>query len=63
MQIEVLPDSDAVAREAAKFITAEARAAIRARGRFLVAVSGGRVRQVRALVLADREAVSGLGSN
>jgi hypothetical protein len=41
MQIDVLPDSDAVAREAAKFIAAEARAAIRARGRFLFAVSGG----------------------
>ena len=41
MKIDVLPDSDAVAREAAKFIAAEARAAIRARGRFLFAVSGG----------------------
>jgi 6-phosphogluconolactonase len=42
MKIDVLPDSDAVAREAAKFIAAEARSAIRARGRFLFAVSGGR---------------------
>ena len=42
MKIDVRPDSDAVAREAAKFIAAEARAAVRARGRFLFAVSGGR---------------------
>jgi 6-phosphogluconolactonase len=42
MKIDVRPDSDAVAREAAKFIAAEARAASRARGRFLFAVSGGR---------------------
>ena len=41
MQIDVLPDADAVAREAAKFIAAEARAAVLARGRFLFAVSGG----------------------
>ena len=42
MKIDVLPDADAVAREAAKFIAAEARAAVLARGRFLLAVSGGR---------------------
>ena len=42
MKIDVRPDSDAVAREAAKFIAAEARAAVLARGRFLFAVSGGR---------------------
>jgi 6-phosphogluconolactonase len=42
MKIDVLPDADAVAREAAKLIAAEARAAVRARGRFLLAVSGGR---------------------
>ena len=41
MKIDVLPDSDTVAREAAKFIAAEARAAVLARGRFLFAVSGG----------------------
>ena len=42
MKIDVLPDSDTAAREAAKFIAAEARAAVLARGRFLFAVSGGR---------------------
>ena len=42
MKIEVLADADTVAREAAAFDAAEARAAVAARGRFIVAVSGGR---------------------
>jgi len=37
----VLNDADAVAREAAKIIAAEARDAVAARGRFIMAVSGG----------------------
>ena len=41
MQIEVLADADAVARQGAAFLAAEARAAVAARGRFVVAVSGG----------------------
>ena len=41
MKVEILPDADTVAREAAKFIGAEARAAVTARGRFVMAVSGG----------------------
>src|SRR5262245_56723218 len=41
MKIDILPDADTVAREAAKFIAAEARAAVTARGRFVMAVSGG----------------------
>jgi 6-phosphogluconolactonase len=41
MDIEVLPDADTVAREAAKFIAAEARSAVAERGRFVMAVSGG----------------------
>ncbi len=41
MQIEILPDPAAVATRAAKFIAAEARAAVAARGRFTFAVSGG----------------------
>jgi 6-phosphogluconolactonase len=41
MKIEVLPDADTVAREAAKFVAEEARAAVVARGRFVIAVSGG----------------------
>lgn len=41
MKIQVFASADAVAREAAKTIAAEARAAVGARGRFLVALSGG----------------------
>src|SRR5690242_5831230 len=41
MRIEVLTDSDAVARKAASLIAAEARQAVAARGRFVMAVSGG----------------------
>ena len=41
MTIQVLNDADAVAREAAKIIAAEARDAVAARGRFIMAVSGG----------------------
>lgn len=42
MTAEVLPDADAVARRAAALIAADARAAVAARGRFTLAVSGGR---------------------
>ena len=41
MKVEVLPDPEAVARRAAGILAAEARAAAVARGRFLLAVSGG----------------------
>jgi 6-phosphogluconolactonase len=41
MKIEILPDSAAVARKAAEIIAAEARSAVAARGRFVMAVSGG----------------------
>src|ERR1700752_1833744 len=41
MKIEILPDADTVAREAAKFIAAEARSPVAERGRFVMAVSGG----------------------
>lgn len=41
MNIEVLADADAVARKAAAVIAAEAHAAVAARGRFVMAVSGG----------------------
>src|SRR5262249_24172158 len=52
MDINVLPDEDAVARQAAKVIAAEARGAAAERGRFTMAVSGGRTpwAMVRALV-------------
>lgn len=41
MHIEVFPDAAAVALAAARFVAAEARAAVQARGKFLLAVSGG----------------------
>ena len=55
MRIEVLPDPDLVARKAAALLAAEARAAVLARGRFVVAVSGGRTpwHMLRALAGED----------
>jgi 6-phosphogluconolactonase len=55
MKIEVLPDADAVAQKGAEIIAAEARAAVKARGRFIVAVSGGRTpwQMLRALANED----------
>jgi 6-phosphogluconolactonase len=51
MQIQIHTDADAVARAAAKTIAAEARAAVADRGRFIMAVSGGRTpwQMLRAL--------------
>lgn len=42
MRIEVLPNDGSVAREGAVFIAAQARAAVADRGKFVMAVSGGR---------------------
>jgi 6-phosphogluconolactonase len=42
MKMEVFSDDESTARAAAKFIAADAAAAIAARGRFVMAVSGGR---------------------
>jgi len=42
MHIDVLENADAVARKAAAIIADEARRAVAARGRFVVAVSGGK---------------------
>ena len=55
MKIEILPDADSVAREAAKFIAAEARAAVAARGRFVMAVSGGHTPWQMLRALANEE--------
>jgi 6-phosphogluconolactonase len=51
LRIEALTDADAVARAGAAFTTLEARAAVAARGRFIMAVSGGRTpwQMLRAL--------------
>ncbi len=53
MTIERLPDADAVARAGAAFTAAEARAAVAARGRFIMAISGGRTPWTMLRVLAD----------
>lgn len=55
MKIEVLPDADAVALRAAAFIAAEARTSVASRGRFVLAVSGGRTpwQMLRALAGED----------
>ena len=53
MKIEVLPDAEKVARRAAEFIAEEARDAVRARGRFTLAVSGGRTPWQMLGALAD----------
>ena len=51
MKFEVQPDEEAVARRAAAIIAADLRAAVTSRGRFAMAVSGGRTpwRMLRAL--------------
>jgi 6-phosphogluconolactonase len=55
MKIEVLADPAAAAQKAAEIIAADARAAVAARGRFVIAVSGGQtpLAMLRALAAAD----------
>jgi 6-phosphogluconolactonase len=55
MKMKILADPDAVAREGAAIIAAEARSAVAERGRFILAVSGGRTpwRMLRALAGED----------
>jgi 6-phosphogluconolactonase len=55
--LEVLDDVDSVAQHAAEFIATEARAAVRARGRFTVAISGGRTPWVMLRALGERDDV------
>ena len=55
MKIETLPDADSVARAGAALIAAEARAAVAARGRFVVAVSGGHTPWQMLRALADED--------
>ena len=55
MRVEVLPDPDLVARKAAALLAAEARAAVLARGRFVLAVSGGRTPWHMLRALANEE--------
>jgi 6-phosphogluconolactonase len=55
MKIELFPDADAVARKGAEIIAAEARAAVKTRGSFVVAVSGGHTPWQMLRALADEE--------
>src|SRR4030095_16970252 len=55
MKIEILAEADAVAREAAKIIAAEARAVVGERGRFVMAVSGGHTPWQMLRALANEE--------
>jgi 6-phosphogluconolactonase len=55
VNVEVLNDPDAVAKRAAEVIAADAGEAIRARGRFLMAVSGGRTPWIMLRALADQQ--------
>jgi len=55
MKIEVLADDTAVARQGAALVAAAARAAVSARGRFLVAVSGGKTPWQMLSLLANEE--------
>jgi 6-phosphogluconolactonase len=55
MRIQALADADAVARAGAAFTASEARAAVAARGRFIVAISGGRTPWAMLRALADEQ--------
>jgi 6-phosphogluconolactonase len=55
MKMEVFSDDESTARAAAKFIAAEAAAAIAARGQFVMAVSGGRTPWIMLRALGDEE--------
>jgi len=55
LEIKILADADAVAREAAAIVAHEARAAVAARGRFVGAFSGGRTPWQMLRLLADEE--------
>jgi len=52
MQIEVFSDEQSTAQAAAKAIAVECQAAVRARGRFVMAVSGGRTPWIMLRALA-----------
>src|SRR5690348_1469612 len=55
VKIEVYPDDDGVARKAAAVVVDAARAAIAARGRFVMAVSGGHTPWVMLRTLARED--------
>lgn len=55
MKLEAFADADSVAREAAAIVAAEARAAVDARGRFVMAVSGGHTPWLMLRALASED--------
>lgn len=55
MKIEVYSDDESTARAAAKYVAAEASNAAAARGRFVMAVSGGRTPWIMLRALATEE--------
>jgi 6-phosphogluconolactonase len=55
MKLKAFADADSVAREAAAIVAAEAKAAITARGRFVMAVSGGNTPWLMLRALAREE--------
>ncbi len=55
MKIEMLANADAAAQAAAEFIAADARAAVAARGRFVMAVSGGKTPWIMLKALASED--------
>ena len=55
MNIEVFPDAESVAREAAKLIAEGARTAVAARGKFVMAVSGGKTPWIMLRNLAHED--------
>jgi 6-phosphogluconolactonase len=55
MNVEILPDEQSLARRAAGVIAAEARAAVAERGRFVMAVSGGKSPWIMLADLANEE--------
>ena len=55
VELELLPDPDAVARRGAGFVAEQARAAVAERGRFAFAVSGGHTPWAMFAHLADED--------
>ncbi len=55
MKIEIFPDDESTAQGAAKYIAAQASAAVASRSRFIMAVSGGRTPWIMLRALANEE--------
>ena len=55
MKVDIFADADSAAQQAAAMIAADARAAVAARGRFIMAVSGGHSPWVMLRALANEE--------